>query len=173
MLSYLCTVHDHCIEYTRNDVSLTVWADSSWGKAPRPYGGFVIFYCGGPISWMSRIIKLIPLSSCEAELAIVSIACKDLRYILNLAEDCGQHFTTPVDVFTDNKGCYDLVVKLGVSARTRHYERWLYYVRELYWLGIIKINLVGTAAMIADIFTKALDKTTFLRLCGQLLKARA
>ena len=49
VLSYLCTVHDHCIEYSRNDPSLTVWADSSWGKTPRPYGGFVIFYCGGPI----------------------------------------------------------------------------------------------------------------------------
>ena len=56
---------------------------------------------------MSRIIKLIPQSSCKAELAIVSIACKDLRYIMNLAEDCGLCFSTPIDVFTDNKGCYD------------------------------------------------------------------
>ena len=45
----------------------------------------------------------------------------------------------------------------GVTARTRHYERWIYYIRELYMRRVITIHLEGTAHMVAGILTKALN----------------
>ena len=57
----------------------------------------------------------------------------------------------------------------GVSGRTKHFDRWLMHVREMRKRGLIKFNLITTKTMIADIFTKALDKTTFLNIRDKLL----
>ena len=77
--------------------------------------------------------------------------------------------TLPIDLHTDNSACHDLVHNEGVTGRTRHFDRWLMHVREMRKRGIIKFILITTSTMVADIFTKALDKTTFLNLRGKLL----
>ena len=57
----------------------------------------------------------------------------------------------------------------GSTARNRHYERWLQYGREQY-LNLISSPLwINTSIMVADIFTKPLDKTAFLKFRAILL----
>ena len=53
--------------------------------------------------------------------------------------------------------------------RTRHYERWLLYAREQYLENFSVPMWINTGDMIADIMTKALDKTTFLKLRRMML----
>ena len=75
----------------------------------------------------------------------------------------------PITLYTDNSACRDICDKEGVAGRTRHFDRWLYYCREMRVAGVIRMALIGTKMQIADIFTKALDKTTFQNLRGKLL----
>jgi hypothetical protein len=56
-----------------------------------------------------------------------------------------------------------------VSGRTKHYERWIWYCREQRIAGLITIVLISTTIMIADLMTKATDKTTFLSLRKKLV----
>ena len=51
----------------------------------------------------------------------------------------------------------------GATKRTLHFDRWLHFARELYLHNAIKIFLTTTDNMMADMFTKAVDKTAFLR----------
>ena len=43
---------------------------------------------------------------------------------------------------------------VGTTARTKHFESWLRYVRELYLNLVITVNWVPTKEQIADLFTK-------------------
>ena len=51
----------------------------------------------------------------------------------------------------------------GVTARTKHFERWISYARDLYQRGIIRIKHIGTDDMAADIFTKPLGAVKFTK----------
>ena len=64
----------------------------------------------------------------------------------------------------------DVIRNPGATKRTMHFARWMHYARELCLLNRIRMFLVGTDAMVADIFTKPLDKTAFLR-CRDYLMA--
>ena len=56
-----------------------------------------------------------------------------------------------------------------VSARTKHFNRWLYYIREMRVDGLIRIGLITTQMQIADCLTKCLPKTAFLNMRQRLL----
>ena len=60
----------------------------------------------------------------------------------------------------------------GSTQRNRHYERWLQYGRHQY-LNLISAPLwIGTDLMIADVFTKPLDKALFLKFRAALLNLK-
>ena len=69
------------------------------------------------------------------------------------------------------RGCRTCSQHPGTTARTRHYELWMRYCRELYLNLMIGINWVPTKEQIADLFTKPLDKTTFLYLRTLLMSS--
>ena len=64
---------------------------------------------------------------------------------------------------TDSKSAYDVVKNPGATKRTVHFDRWLHFARELYLRNAMKPFLTTTDKMMADVFTKAVDKTTFFR----------
>ena len=63
----------------------------------------------------------------------------------------------------DNSACYELVQKEGSSQLTRHFERAIAAVKYAVQMLMIVPVLVKTDAMIADVFTKAVDEETFHR----------
>ena len=58
---------------------------------------------------------------------------------------------------------YDLIRQEGASVRTRYYERATLLIKRAVLLLILQPYLVGTHYMLADLFTKALDKSSFVR----------
>ena len=57
----------------------------------------------------------------------------------------------------------DVIKYPGATKRTVHFERWLHYARDQHMRHRMTIFLVGTDQMMADGFTKALDKTKFIK----------
>ena len=57
----------------------------------------------------------------------------------------------------------------GVTSRTKHFERWVSYIRDLYQRFVIKIHHLPTEDMPADIFTKALPQEKFTKFRAILL----
>ena len=60
----------------------------------------------------------------------------------------------------------------GATKRTLHFDRWLHFARELYLRNKVEIYFAGTGLMMADFFTKPVDKTKFLE-CRDYLLTRA
>ena len=133
-------------------------------------GGHVVIYGGAALSWNAKALKIVPLSSAEAETAVLSLGCKDMMYVRQLmAELRPEHAGSAIDAYTDNTATIDIIKAHGVTARTKHFERWVTYARDLYLRHIIKISHVPTDEMPADIFTKALETLKFVKFRASLL----
>ena len=65
------------------------------------------------------------------------------------------------------------MTKEGTSQLTRHFERATVFVKWAAMQLLVKLYLVKSEFCIADIFTKAVDKETFLRLRNNILNLAA
>lgn len=159
---------DHRDKIDRN-YGIMAYSDASWGVA-RPIYGYCVFMNNGPIAFVSKKLRSAD-SSCEAEYAAANHCAKELTFIRNLMDDLGFPLSGPLLQNVDNTAAIDVAEDIGVSARTKHFERVLHYLREQVASLRINLNFVRTHYQRADIFTKALDKTTYLRLRNWLLVA--
>ena len=150
-----------------------LWAssDSSWGRRPRPHGGHAILRCNGPVLWGSSALKIVPLATAEAETAEASRATKDMLYTKACCRGVKRPSMGPGIITVDNSAMHILVTKENVSTRTRYFERVTAFVRWACLKMVVKLYLVlvTSADCLADIFTKAVDKDTFIRLRAVLL----
>jgi hypothetical protein len=171
ILAYLVSAKDIGLTYTRFEPTIIAYSDASWNQVPIPFGGHVVLYGGAAVSYSARKVKIVPQSSAEAETAAYAKAAKDVRYVTNILGSGGFQLklNLPVTINCDNQAAVSSIKNAGSTARNRHYERWLQYGREQY-LNLISSPLwINTSIMVADIFTKPLDKTAFLKFRAILL----
>ena len=170
LLSYMYNTRTLGLLYKRcGHVRLSVYCDSSYGASPKPMYGYVVFANGTPVSWSAKKQKIVPQSSCEAETYALNAGCRALIFIKNLLAELNTTVELPMATHTDNDAARLTAINPGTTARTKHFESWLRYVRELYLNLVITVNWVPTKEQIADLFTKPLDKTTFLYLRSLLM----
>ena len=161
ILGYLKNTRELGVTYGP-DEKLEMHCDSSFGREPRPMAGFAVSYGGAALSWTSKALKLVPLSSAEAEANVLSLGCKDAVYVHRLlCELRPGKIDSCVQCYSDNQAAIDIIKAHGLTARTKHFERWAAYVRDLYQRHIIAVSFKPTTAMPADIFTKALPEEAF------------
>ena len=182
--SYLNTTSDLGISFNGNDTTccvseikldktrLIVFSDASFGRDIHPFAGGFVQWRNGPISWLSRKAKFVPQSSCEIEVFAVVMVLKEAEFAAQVCEFVGAGLRAPTACITDNKAAQDVIKYPGATKRTLHFARWLHFARELCLLNRIEIFLTGTDDMMADGFTKPVDKTKFLK-CRDYLLTKA
>ena len=140
-------------------------SDSSWARRPRPYGGHVVMRMNGPVLWSARQFKTcVPDSSAEAETAEASRATKSLMFVKAVCCAARMPAMGVSALLIDNSATTEHVKKEGPSQKVRHFERPTMLVKWAVLRLLIALHLVSTDYMIADLFTKAVDKDTFQRL---------
>ena len=155
-----------------NDPTLYMASDSSFGRSPKPMAGHAVFYGGAALSWQAKALKIVPLSSAEAETNVLSMGAKDLMYTkMLLSELRPGKIAENVMTYSDNTAAIDIVKAQGLTAKSKHFERWAAYVRDLFQRHIIGVEYVNTDDMPADIFTKPLPFDTFVKHRATLLNA--
>ena len=100
------------------------------------------------------MLKLIAQSSAKAETAIYALGARNLQVILHLFDFLENPQQLPIHIFTDsiqNSATRDSIKNPGVTARTRHYERWLLYAREQFLNRISVPHWISTSQMAAYI----------------------
>ena len=86
---------------------LVAYSDSTW-RRPNNLG-FVVFFMGAPISFTSKQLKVVALSSAEAEYAAASYACRELVFIRSVLVDFGFQIRQPTVLCVDNKAAIELI----------------------------------------------------------------
>ena len=145
------------------------YCDASW--LLRSPAGHVIMFCNGPVDWQAKLIRVICHSSAEAEIAAGCFAGKKIMFCTQFINEFKISLKSPHLLLIDNTAANDLSNKLGVTPRTAHFLRWQYYLRWLVSHKWTEIVFVPTAEQLADIFTKVVDKSTFVAACKVLFQA--
>jgi hypothetical protein len=139
---------------------LHMFTDSSWGEAYPSYG-YAVFLANGCISYLSKQLKLVCESSCEAEYAAVAYASKEYRFVVNLLNELQLLIQAPYISLVDNSASRDVALDKGVSGRTKHFDLAIHVVRKLVEDRFLHLVWIPRSAQMADWFTHILTKTEF------------
>lgn len=147
-----------------NNHGFVAYSDSSWGnKYPYPMFGYGIYLFGGLVSFASKQLKVVAFSSCEAEYAAASYCCKEIEFVRNICSDLGVTLHGRLILALDNTAAIDVAHDRGVSGRTKHFNMAMHYIRDLTEIRRILPTFVSTILQRADGYTKALDKSKYLK----------
>ena len=143
---------------------LVAFSDSTW-RRPNHHGynmfGFVIYFMGAPVSFTSKQLKVVALSSAEAEYAAASYACREVVFVRNVLVDLGFSLSHPTVLCVDNRAAIEIAHNIGVTSRNKHFVDAIHYFRHLVDHRIVIPSHVLTKSQRADGFTKCLGKSPY------------
>jgi hypothetical protein len=116
-----------------------------------------------PIYWETFVANTtIPLSTAESEYVAAHVAGKEVMSTNNLLTEMNHpQQTTPI--YEDNQACITIALQEASKHKTKHILTKVHYIRDLVQKKIVDIIYISTHLQLADIFTKALGKTLFLK----------
>jgi hypothetical protein len=153
----------------------------NWNKAfaavdpstAKSQSGWIIFYAGCPLSWASKLLSQVALSTTEAKYIAMSQSLCDVIQVMNLLEEMREKdfqviCTEPhmyCKVFEDNSGALELARLPKLRPRTKHINVCYHHFRKHVRKGLIKIFPIDTKDQIADTLTKALAQNDLQQHC--------
>ena len=141
------------------------WSDSAFNddKATgRSTGGCIVGFQGsGPIIAVSKRLQGVALSSCEAELKMMTETVKKICWLRNIMKEIHLEVKEPTLIWEDNKGAIDLNRSESMNPRTAHIALRWFFCREKMMDGTARVDYCNTKRMVADILTKPLPKPAF------------
>jgi hypothetical protein len=163
LMSYLSGTVSECIHFS--NPMLADWhafVDADWAgdiKGRRSTAGYVIYLCGGPIAWSSRLMHTVASSSMQAEFQSYYYCIATLLFMKHLFEELGMPYEPKVILFTDAEAAEKATLNPELSQRIKHFETKTYWVRSFVAEGdqaFIEMRHIGTEKMVADLETKVM-----------------
>jgi hypothetical protein len=139
---------------------LTGYSDADWGGGPghRSITGYAFMLAGGVISWQSKKQRTVALSTVEAEYMATTQATKEALWWRSFLTGLGHDMSTATTIHSDSQGSIALAHNPEHHARTKHIDIQHHFIRQHVAEKTITLTFTGTEDMVADIFTKALDR---------------
>ncbi|SGY77753.1 BQ5605_C005g03718 [Microbotryum silenes-dioicae] len=113
------------------------------------------------VSWSSKRQTRVADSTTDAEYLALSHAGKEAIYLTQLLSELHVRPVDAAHIFTDNEAAAAVAHDPVHTSGTRHIRLREHFVRDMVHQGNISLSHVGTANMVADIFTKALGPKIF------------
>ena len=117
---------------------------------------------GGMVSWGSKKQKTVSASTVESEFQAACLAIKEVRWLRGLLTEWGVK-VGEVELRCDNSGCLSHLKNPVVSGYTKHVAIRFCFAREAVALGQVTPQYVNTDDNVADLLTKPLPPTTFVK----------
>ena len=154
-----------------HSISIVAYIDASHAVHPDAKGhtGATISIGQGAILCKSSKQKLVSKSSTESELIACSDFVSSIIAIRNLLLELG-FIVPPATIFQDNMSTLKLI-ELGrpASERTKHVAVRFFFIKDRVDAKEIQLQYCPTSDMLADILTKPLHGSLFVKLRNQLL----
>lgn len=165
ILRYLQGTMHMCLTYTyTNNPTLVGYCDASWADdrdSRRSRYGYLIFYGAGLVSWKSKLHASICLSTSEAEYVAATETTKEVAWLRLLLQNIGMNEDQATVIHEDNQACIKMATNNMVSARNKHLELKMHYVREQIQQGLIKLCYIPSRNQLADALTKNLPRIAY------------
>ena len=153
--------------------AMTAYADADYAAhhTRRSTSGWAMFLNGGPVSWGSKLQKVVATSTAEAEINAATEVVKEAVHYRLLLQEIGEdaNQTAPTSVWEDNQAAM-LMANNDKSAKgAKHFEIRLHYLQEQVQSGAVLFKPIPTDNQIADVFTKPLAFDKFNRFASRLV----
>jgi hypothetical protein len=170
VLRFVAGTADHGVTFGRGSSGLVGFCDADFAgdmDTRRSTTGYAFCLFGGAISWNSRLQPTVAVSTVEAEYMAAAAAVKEALWLRVLLAELGVP-VQPLRVHCDSQGAIKLLKHPIASQRSKHIDVLYHFAREKVMAGDVDFTYIGTADMVADIFTKPLSKSKF-ELCKSAL----
>ncbi|GJV85716.1 ribonuclease H-like domain-containing protein [Tanacetum coccineum] len=150
--------------YSSSTSSLIVYSDAGWAGCPttRPStSGYCVFLGNNLLSRFSKRQVTISQSSAEAEYRGVANVVAETCWLRNLLRELHSPLSIATLVYCDNVSDVYLSSNPIQHQRTKHIEIDIHFVRDLVFMGHIRVLHVPSRYQYADIFTKGLPTALF------------
>ncbi|KAI3795101.1 hypothetical protein L1987_37746 [Smallanthus sonchifolius] len=112
------------------------------------------------VSWQCKKQSTVSVSTCEAEYIAAASGCSQILWIQQQLRDYGLNFTgTPL--FIDNNATMSITNNPVKHSKTKHIEIRHHFIRDCAEKYLIELVKVHTDDNLADLFTKAFDRSRF------------
>ena len=123
---------------------------------------------GGLVSSKSKKQAVVALSTAEAEYVALSSAVQEAMWLRSLLKEIGAAQSQPTVIMQDNQSTIAISNNPQFHERTKHIDIRHHYLRDRIEAGDVALQYCPSERMVADIFTKALDKGKFEELRHKL-----
>ncbi|KAI3828361.1 hypothetical protein L1987_02461 [Smallanthus sonchifolius] len=112
------------------------------------------------VSWQCKKQSTVSVSTCEAEYIAAASGCSQILWIQQQLRDYGLNFIgTPL--FIDNNATMSIINNPVKHSKTKHIEIRHHFIRDCAEKHLIKLVKVHTDDNLANLFTKAFDRSRF------------
>jgi hypothetical protein len=122
------------------------------------------------VSSYSKKDTTVSHSSTEAELKAIDLACRQIEHLRLLLDELGHTQEQPTHLYVDNRSAIALSESFKTVHLVRHINMRINYIRECINKRVVELHFVPTVFNVADILTKLLHPTTYIRLQKMLLQ---
>ncbi|CAI7876301.1 unnamed protein product [Closterium sp. NIES-54] len=132
-------------------------ADYAGDSADRKsHTGYVYCLNGAAISWQSKRLPMVALSTTESEYISLCQCMEEGVWLKRLFGEFGHEFDGGVPVFADNQSAIALAQNACLHGRTKHMQVWWHFTKEMVASGEVILRWCPTNRQAADILTKPL-----------------
>ena len=126
--------------------------------------GYVYIMGGTAVSWVSKLQKIVALSTTEAEYVAVTEASKEMIWLKSFLEELG-HSQEESVLHCDSQSAIHLAKNPAFHARTKHIQVRYHFIRTTLEDGALSLEKILGSKNPADMMTKTvtIDK---LKLCS-------
>ena len=115
--------------------------------------GFIIHMANGPVSWKSKLMKTLALSSCEGEFMALTEVCRELMWLCRFLDKIGIPYEGP-EIYCDSASAINWSLDPIQAQRNKHVEMKYYYCRDICADNKVRLFKIHTSFNCADIMTK-------------------
>ncbi|PON61539.1 hypothetical protein PanWU01x14_144550 [Parasponia andersonii] len=132
---------------------------------------YVFTFGSTAISWVSKLQKIVALSTTEAEYVAVTDASKELIWLQSFLEELSQNYGKST-LHCDSQSVIHLAKNPVYHARTKHIQVRYHFIRSALEDGVLVLEKIPGSKNPADMLTKTvtIDK---LKLCSASIGLQA
>lgn len=91
----------------------------------------------------------------------MSVAASEITWISHVLKELRVTMLTTLLLYCDNLSAVYLTANPAYHNRSKHFETYLYYVRQIVALSLLEVKHISSHLQIAYIFTKSLPAAAF------------
>ena len=152
--------------FRKSDMGLEGYVDADNGgdvDSRKSTTGYVYTLGGTAISWVSKLQKIVALSSCEAEYVAVTEAAKEMMWLQSFLRELGQDYDGSM-LHCDSQSAIHLAKNPVYHSRTKHIQVRYHFIRSALEDGVLLLEKILGSENTVHILTKAVTNEK-LKLC--------